>query len=70
MKSYRSSIRLTVWLLIGVVALIACTSTIVLIKKSDRAVVKTKSYTDIDSVDIGKPIIIGGDQIKDTITNN
>jgi len=69
MKSYRSSVRLTIWLLIGGVALIACTSTIVLIKKSDRAIVNTKSDTDIDSVDIGKPIIIGGDQIKDTIIN-
>ena len=67
MESYRSSVRLTIWLLIGVVALIACTSTIVLIKKSDKATVNTKS--DIDSVDIGKPIMIGGDQIKDTIRN-
>ena len=68
MKSYRSSFRLTIWLLIGVVVTIACTSTIVMVRNSDRATVNTKS--DIDSVDIGKPIMIGGDQIKDTIINN
>jgi len=62
------NIRLTMWIFIGVVVTIACTSTIVMVRNSDKTTVNTKS--DIDSVDIGKPIYIGGDQIKDTITNN